>query len=68
MHFLPLLDGSTDPVFRNGAQCRGLGAELRFVAEVVADPLVENVVRRVLSLLAEGSHGASDDLVGVEFS
>jgi|GEM_PF-5879972 len=68
MRLLPLLDGSTDPIFLNEAQCTGLEAEVRFIAELVADPLVEDLVRKVLPLLDRASHGTSKDLVGIEFS
>lgn len=67
MHLLPLLDGSTDPLFLNKTQCKGLEAELRFVGELVADPLVENLVREMFALLALDSHGTSKDFVGIEF-
>lgn len=67
MHYLPLLDGSTDPVFLDPSQCRSLEAELRFVGELLDDPVVDDLVRKFMSLLAEKSDGTSRDMVGIEF-
>lgn len=66
-HLLPLLDGSTDPVFLNPEQCGTLESELRFVAERLDDPLVEGLVHGIISLLREKSDGTSKEMVGIEF-
>lgn len=67
LHLLPLLDGTTDPVFLNPAQAEQFLDELRFVGELVDDPLVEAQVRALVSLAAERSHGASKDVLGFQF-
>lgn len=67
LHLLPLLDGSTDPVFLNGTQCRGAEVELRFLGEVVSDPVIEDLVGQFIALLNQDSHGTSKEIVGIEF-
>lgn len=67
LRLLPLLDGSTDPIFLNGAQCRGAEDEFRFVGETVSDPVIEDLVRQFIALLNQDSHGTSKETVGIEF-
>ena len=67
LHLLPLLDGSTDPVFLNPVQVDQLVQELRFVGNVVDDQIVEAQVRAVIALSEQQSDGASKDMVAIEF-
>lgn len=67
LHLLPLLDGSTDPVFLNPIQVDQLVREFRFVGELVGDPIVESQVHALIALSEERSEGASKDMVGIEF-
>ena len=67
MHLLPLLDGSTDPVFLNPAQVDQLVQELRFVGQVVDDQMVEAQVRAVIALSEQRSDGASKEMIAIEF-
>lgn len=67
LHLLPLLDGSTDPVFLNATQSGTLDSELRFVAGLVADPIVEDLAAQFVRLLRDESHGTSKEVVGIEF-
>lgn len=67
LHLLPLLDGSTDPVFLNSTQVDQLVSELRFVGEVVDDPIIESQVHAFMALASESSEGASKDVIGIEF-
>ena len=67
LHLLPLLDGSTDPVFLNPVQVDQLLAEIRFVGNRVDDPLIEALVRSLIALAEQPSDGASKDMVGLEF-
>lgn len=67
MHVTPLFDGSTDPVFLNGAQAEQLGRELTFIVRVVNDPLLASWIEKFVSLLRRPSQHASKDAVGIEF-
>lgn len=67
LHLLPLLDGSTDPVFLNPVQVDQLLDELRFVANRAEDPLIEAVVRSVIQLAERPSQGASKEMLGFSF-
>jgi hypothetical protein len=67
LHLLPLLDGSTDPVYLNPTQVGQLLQEFRFVGQIVDDPVVESTVQAIIALSAERSDGASKDMVGIEF-
>ena len=63
LHLLPLLDGSTDPVLLNSTQVEQLGREVRFVGELVADPLLESHIRSLMALVVKHS----DHSIAVEF-
>lgn len=67
LHLLPLMDGSTDPVFLNQVQVEQLVLEFGFIGERVDDPVVESVVDALIRLSAERSEGASKDMIGIEF-
>lgn len=67
LHLLSVLDGSTDPVFLNAAQVSTLLEELRFVGQILSDPLIEGLVRALVELAAGRSQGASKDAMGIEF-
>ena len=67
LHLLPLLDGTTDPVFLNPAQVERLVEELRFVTSIVDDPLLPGVVSSLVALSALESQGASKDSFGIQF-
>lgn len=65
LHLLPLLDGTTDPVFLSANQVEQ--REFRFVGDLVNGPIVEAQVRAFIALTEERSDGASKDMVGIEF-
>ena len=67
LHLLPLLDGTTNPVFLNPVQVEGLLQELRFVASIVDDRLLRSLVSSLVALTGLESQGASKDSLGVEF-
>lgn len=67
LHLLPLLDGSTDPVFLNPVQVDQLLDELRFVANHAEDPLIEALVRSLIQLAEQPSQGASKEMLGFSF-
>lgn len=67
LHLLPLLDGTTDPLFLNPVQVERLQQELRFVVSIVDDLLLDGVVSSLVDLLALESQGASKDSFGIEF-
>jgi hypothetical protein len=67
LRLLPLLDGSTDPVFLSSTQVEDLIEELSFVEQLVEDPLVHSQIRALLSLSTGRSEGASKDMLGIEF-
>lgn len=66
LHLLPVLDGSTDPVFLNAPQCDALIDEVDFVATLVDDALLMDVLSRVRRL-ATGARSASKNALGIEF-
>lgn len=66
LHLLPLLDGSTDPVFLNAQQCENLITELYFVGTVTNDGLLETVLHGV-ERHAREARGASKNALGIEF-
>jgi hypothetical protein len=67
LHLLPLLDGTTDPVFLNPAQVDQLLLELRFVGSIVDDPLLHGHVSSLVALAGLQSQGASKDSFGLDF-
>ncbi len=67
LHLMPLLNGSTNPVFLNPSQVDQLVRECRYVGELVSDPIVESQVQAVIALAGERSEGASTDMIGIEF-
>ncbi|MFN0090482.1 MAG: hypothetical protein ACKVWR_09495 [Acidimicrobiales bacterium] len=71
LRLLPILDGTSDPVFLNAVQVSTLLEELRFIGQILSDPLVdplvEALVRALVDLAAERSQGASKDWIGIEF-
>jgi hypothetical protein len=66
LHLLSVLDGSTDPVLLNAVQVSTLLEELRFVGQILSDPLIESLVRALVELAAGRSQGASEDAMGIE--
>lgn len=66
LHLLPLLDGSTDPVFLNAKQCETLVDESTFIGSVVDDDLVQTLADRLRGM-AIRARGASKNALGVEF-
>jgi len=67
LHLMPLLDGSTDPVFLNRTQVVQFESELVLIAELVDDPLLASWLSRLVGLLRMKSQGASEDAIGLEF-
>jgi len=67
LHLLPVLDGSTDPVFLNSLQTATLVDELFFINAVVDDELISAQVRSIDRLALGRSHGASKDPIAIEF-
>ena len=67
LHLLPLLDGSTDPVFLNRSQVETLVGETGFVHELVNDPLLRDHVLAIAQLAQAQGQGASKEMVGIEF-
>ena len=67
LHLLPVLDGTTDPVFLSDGQVEQLLDELRFVGTVVDDPLVDAEVRAILAIAQLATQGASKHHLGIEF-
>ena len=66
LHLLPLLDGSTDPVFLNAQQCENLITELYFVGTVADDGLLDTVLNGV-ERQAREARVASKNALGIEF-
>lgn len=66
LHLLPVLDGSSDPVFLNATQCAALVDEIDFVAALVDDPLLMTELAAVRHLVTS-TRGASKNAVGIEF-
>ena len=64
---MPLLDGTTNPLFLNGTQIQTLVSELTFLSAFVADPLLDTFVAAAAQLTGRGSHGASNDTLQIEF-
>ncbi len=67
LRLLPILDGTSDPVFLNAVQVSTLLEELRFIGQILSDPLVESLVRALVDLAAGRSQVASKDSIGIEF-
>lgn len=67
LHLLPVLDGSTDPVFLSPLQVDQLLDEMRFIGGRADDPLVQELVHSLIELAKERSDGASKEMFGIEF-
>ncbi|MEO8696479.1 MAG: hypothetical protein ABI658_23400 [Acidimicrobiales bacterium] len=67
LHLLPLLDGTTDPVFLNPQQVAQFLRELHFITLTVDDPLLREQVSALVATSRLPSEGASKDKLGIEF-
>lgn len=66
LHLLPLFDGSTDPVFLSGEQCRGLIEEADFITVASNDGGLISIAELVIALAQRATRGA-DRALGIEF-
>lgn len=66
LHLLPLFDGSTDPVFLSGEQCRGLIEEVDFVTVASDDGGLGSVAELIMALAGRAKRRA-DRALGIEF-
>jgi hypothetical protein len=66
LHLLPLLAGTTEPRFLNAQQVATLKNELLFLARVVRDDLLADVIARVIPLLLRAQQESADDVLGIE--
>jgi hypothetical protein len=66
LHILPLITGTTEPRFLNAQQVSTLGDEVQFLARIVMDVLVADLVADLRPLLDEAENDTTGDALGIE--